>query len=101
MGSEKKRSFARFVFNFCTFRFCDYKCVDVQYSNDRTNWESALAGTTFTPHINTDEAAANKSYKCFQFKKPVKAKYLRVIIGQMGQEEFTSMSEVEIYAPAK
>lgn len=77
------------------------ECVDVQYSNDRTNWESALAGTTFTPHINTDEAAANKSYKCFQFKKPVKAKYLRVIIGQMGEEEFTSMSEVEIYAPAK
>lgn len=77
------------------------ECVDVQYSNDRTNWESALAGTTFTPHINTDEAAANKSYKCFLFKKPVKAKYLRVIIGQMGEEEFTSMSEVEIYAPAK
>ena len=24
MGSEKKISFARFVFNFCTFRFCDY-----------------------------------------------------------------------------
>ena len=62
---------------------------------------SSTAMTEQTAHINTDEAAANKSYKCFQFKKPVKAKYLRVIIGQMGEEEFTSMSEVEIYAPAK
>ena len=77
------------------------ECVDVQYSNDRENWDSALAGTTFTPHINTDEAEASKTYKCFQFKKPVKAKYLRVIIGQMDESELTSMCEVEIYAPAK
>ena len=31
MGSEKKISFARFVFNFCTFRFCDYN-IDYTYS---------------------------------------------------------------------
>lgn len=24
IGKRKKRSFARFVFRFCTFRFCDY-----------------------------------------------------------------------------
>lgn len=31
MGSEKKISFARFVFNFCTFRFCDYSSDAIAY----------------------------------------------------------------------
>ena len=28
---RKKRSFAHFVFNFCSFRFCDYRCYYFKY----------------------------------------------------------------------
>ena len=42
---RKKRSFAHFVFNFCSFRFCDYKTI----TENNTTYESAPAWTLSAP----------------------------------------------------
>ncbi len=62
-GSEKKRRFARFVFERCSFRFCDYTMNERVESSSTSNILSFLiafkidyklcALTGFTFHINT------------------------------------------------
>lgn len=47
---------------------------------------------SFVPKLTGD------GWKIFQFKKTVKARYLRVYVGRV--TDFTSMNEAEIFAPA-
>lgn len=47
---------------------------------------------SFVPKLSAD------NWKIFQFKKTVKARYLRVYVGRV--TDFTSMNEAEIFAPA-
>lgn len=44
---RKKRSFAHFVFNFCSFRFCDYK-----YLENLTSIFNAEMGTNIPENKN-------------------------------------------------
>ena len=68
------------------------ECTDFQYSEDGTNWYSLTNEISFVPKLSAD------NWKIFQFKKTVKARYLRVYVGRV--TDFTSMNEAEIFAPA-
>lgn len=68
------------------------ECTDFQYSEDGTNWFSLTNEISFVPKLTGD------GWKIFQFKKTVKARYLRVYVGRV--TDFTSMNEAEIFAPA-
>ena len=69
--------------------------LDVMYSEDGVVWKDIAYGVPFTP-VLTDQA-----WKIFQFKKTVKARYLRVFVAPISGWGFTSMNECEIYGPAK
>lgn len=68
------------------------ECTDFQYSEDGKNWYSLSNGVAFVPKMSDDY------WKIFQFKRTVKARYLRVYVGPVSA--YTSMNEAEIYAPA-
>ena len=76
------------------YQDCNPQILDIQYGKDGKNWTSLLNGTAFVPKM-TD------SWKIFQMAKPVTATYIRVIVGPLSQGGFTSMNEIELYAPAK
>jgi len=61
----------------------------VQASNDRVNWK-ILSSNSFSPVMDSG------NWVYIQFKKPVKARYLRVIINDL---YYFSMDEIEIYGP--
>ncbi len=67
--------------------------VDVVYSEDGQNWKPIAYGIPFQPHMTDD------GWKIIQFKQPVKAQHLRVYVGRFSNG-YTSMDELEIYAPA-
>lgn len=67
------------------------KVLDFLYSEDGKNWNSLTAGMAYVPKYTSDK------WKIFQFKKPVKASYIRVIMAGGN----TSMDEAEFYAPAE
>lgn len=66
------------------------KVIDFLYSEDGKNWSSLSGGVEFVPKY-TD------NWKIFQFKKPVKASKIRVILAGPAS---TSMDEAEFYSPA-
>ena len=65
--------------------------TDVRYSEDGKNWTSLSNQVAFVPKV-TDQ------WKIFQFKEAVKARYIRVYVGNVSG--FTSMNEAEIHTPA-
>lgn len=67
-------------------------CTDFQYSEDGKNWFSLTNEMSFVPKM-TDK------WKIYQFKKTVKARYIRVYIGRVSTG-YVRMDEAEIFAPA-
>lgn len=67
-------------------------CNDFQYSEDGNMWYSLNNQIAFKPKV-TD------NWKIFQFKRTVKARYIRVILAPL-TTGYCRMDEAELYAPA-
>lgn len=67
-------------------------CNDFQYSEDGNTWYSLTNEMSFKPKV-TD------NWKIFQFKRTVKARYIRVFVAPV-KSGYCRMDEAEIYAPA-
>lgn len=89
---EKPYEFSGFRWHSYYSSYYDiFTIADVQISNDRENWESLSLGIEFEPVFSDED------WIPIQLKKPVTARYFRVIVKT---SYYISMDEAELWAPA-
>lgn len=72
---------------------CNPSIEDILVSTDGQEWASLLNGKSFVPKYNGN-------WKIFKFKKTAKARYIRVVVGPLAKDGYTSMNEIEFFTPA-
>ena len=88
---EKPYEFTGFYWHsYYGSRYDRFTIADVQISDDRVNWESLSMGISFSPVFSSD------SWIPIQLKKPVTAKYFRVIVNT---SYYISMDEAQFWGP--